>query len=82
MISSRLYTILSYFSIEIVNDLDSEVDIIVTDMAISKQNLIFLPKQVPIVLVREEEQINESDQLLKTLSKLTDNKYKRLKKFK
>ncbi|MDT2660360.1 helix-turn-helix domain-containing protein [Enterococcus hulanensis] len=79
LISGRLNTILSFFSIEIVNNLDNEVDIIISDMAISKQNLIFLPKRVPIILIREEETISDSNKLLRTLTKIADNKYKTIK---
>ncbi|EOH88526.1 hypothetical protein I588_02694 [Enterococcus pallens ATCC BAA-351] len=76
LLSTRLHDIFSHFYIEIVQELNEEVDLIISDMAISKRNLLNLPRRVPIVVIQSQESTQGCELLLKQLTRIADEKYR------
>lgn len=81
LISSKLQTVMSYFYIEVVYNIDEEVDLIISDMAISKRVLTSLPKNTPLFIIGEyfPTKDGNSEQLQEILTKISDDKYRRIK---
>lgn len=75
-LSTRLHDIFSHFYVEIVHELNEEIDLIVSDMAISKRNLLNLPGRVPIVVIQSQESTQGCEILLKQLTRIADEKYR------
>ena len=80
LISTKLQTIGNYFYIEIADSLCREVDLILTDIALSNHTKSFLPRKIPILYLNEAYSPRDNERLQETLTKIADEKYREMKK--
>ena len=80
LVSTKLQTIGDYFYIEIADSLCREVDLILTDIALSNQTKSFLPRKIPILYLTEGYCPSDNKLLQEILPKIADKKYREIKK--
>ena len=80
LVSTKLKTIGDYFYIEIADSLCREVDLILTDIALSNQTKSFLPRKIPILYLTEGYCPSDNKLLQEILPKIADKKYREIKK--
>lgn len=79
LISTKLQMIGNYFYLEIVDYLSEEVDLILTDIALSVQTKTFLPRKIPIIYLNEAYCLKDNELLQESLTKIADKKYRKIK---
>ena len=80
LVSTKLQMTGNCFCIEVVSFLSEDVDLILTDMALSNQIKSCLSKNVPVIYMNESFCGKEEELLQEALAKIADIKYKKLKK--
>lgn len=79
LISTKIPSIGSYFHLEVVKVFDEEVDLILTDMALSRQMKNALARKIPMVYLNEAYCPKDNELLQETLTKIADKKYRKIK---
>lgn len=79
LLSTKMQTIGNYFLVEVVKNFSEDVDLIISDIALSTVNNVILPKRTPIVYLNSTYCAKDSELLQETLTKIADEKYKQQK---
>lgn len=75
LFSTKIQTVGNYFLVEVVKNFSEEVDLIISDVALSNVNSVVLPKKTPIIYLNSTYCVKDSEILQQTLTKIADEKY-------
>ncbi|MGG5368720.1 helix-turn-helix domain-containing protein [Enterococcus sp. AZ196] len=79
LVSTKLQMIGNYFNIEIEKCFCEEIDLIVTDMALSSNFKSFLSRRIPVIHMSEGYCARDNELLQEMLVKIADSKYRKIK---
>lgn len=80
LLSTKMQTIGDYFLIEVVKNFSEEVDLIISDVALSDINSGILPKRTPIIYLNSCYCAKDKEHFQNILTKIADDKYGKVKK--